>query len=202
MPKKPTYQQEVKEEETEKEEDSLEEEDFDEEESVDVDYQQQAEDEETYLEKLEAYFKELEQKYGQAYADRQKRRFILARKLRLLIEQHEGLGSFNAKIMSQLEDQQRKSDELHKSFMESFKKLDERSTETHKASMDLLKKVEQQNAESHEKCLEFVKKSSENQEKILKMLEDSDTRDKKLDEYIREILALKEKKWRKDLEKN
>jgi hypothetical protein len=165
-------------------------EDDSEEDDIDVNVQKEAQIEESYLQKLEKYFADLEQKYGEKYAYRQKKRFILARRLKRIIELNESEELANANFTAYLERAQREQQELHEKTMALLQKYSDDHDEQTLEVERILAGMEKRSKDAHEKLMANMREENERSKAFDKILLEDEER-------LRELMALKKERLKK-----
>lgn len=137
---------------------------------VDIDQSEDIPEEIDYLKQLEDYFDEVENKYGIAAANQARQKIIASKQLEYFID----AGKWNMEILNM-------TIELYNQQLELIQKTEARTQQLFDKTEEILAK----NAEVTQKMYE----------RFVKALNDDEVRSQKLDEFTREIMELKRKKW-------
>ena len=144
-------------------------------EEVDIDQSQDTENALSYQDQLKEYFQEVEEQYGIEVANQIRAKIVGDKQLEYYLDLYQW------------------SKELHEMQLETIAILKGQNKQ-------LIEDVQGQVAQNRRIADRLFKASMELHERVLKSIDESDERDRKLDGYVREIMELKKKKWARENE--
>jgi len=162
-----------------------------------IDEREALEAETSYREKLEAYFKELEERYGLEYSNFVRQKYVSSKQFELFRDAVEANRTFTERQLQFLEQCQARDEDLAKRFMKLIAKEEQR---TANLELRLNRFIEESDKREKEFFEQRERREQEQFERLKKSVEDSDARElaqdaqnKRIADKIEELADLKKK---------